>query len=58
MSLKPTRPLPAHEGAERLVLGALLLSSAAIPDLGALRGCRKLRRALRRVARCPISATH
>jgi replicative DNA helicase len=33
MSLKPTRPLPAHEGAEKLVLGALLLSSAAIDDV-------------------------
>lgn len=33
MSLQPTRPLPAHEGAERLVLGALLLSSAAIDDV-------------------------
>ena len=33
MSLKPTRPLPAHEAAERLVLGALLLSSAAIDDV-------------------------
>ena len=33
MSLQPTRPLPAHEGAEKLVLGALLLSSAAIDDV-------------------------
>ena len=33
MSLQPTRPLPAHEGAERLVLGALLLSSAALDDV-------------------------
>lgn len=33
MSLKPTRPLPAHEAAEKLVLGALLLSSAALDDV-------------------------
>lgn len=33
MSLKPTRPLPANEGAEKLVLGALLLSSAALDDV-------------------------
>ncbi len=32
MSLKPTRPLPANEGAERLVLGALLISNAALDD--------------------------
>ena len=29
----PTKPLPAHEGAERLVLGALLLSSAGLDDV-------------------------
>jgi len=29
----PTRPLPAHEGAEKLVLGALLLSSAALDEV-------------------------
>jgi replicative DNA helicase len=32
MSLKPTRPLPANEGAEKLVLGALLISNAALDD--------------------------
>ena len=33
MSLQPARPLPAHEAAEKLVLGALLLSSAALDDV-------------------------
>jgi replicative DNA helicase len=36
MSLKPTRPLPANPDAERLVLGALLLSSSALDDAIAL----------------------
>ena len=36
MSPQPTRPLPANPEAERLVLGALLLSSSALDDAIAL----------------------